>query len=94
MGFSRQESWSGSPFPSPGGLPNPAAEPLSPALAGGFFTTEPTGKPLGAEKYCVILLYEALGAVRFTESESTLVDTRGWAQGDGGLVFIGHRVSV
>jgi len=40
MGLSRQEYWSGLPFPSPGDLPNPGIEPMSPALAGGFFTTE------------------------------------------------------
>ena len=45
MGFSRQEYWSGLPFPSPGDLPDPGTEPRSPALAGGFFTTEPPGKP-------------------------------------------------
>ena len=45
MGFSRQESWSGLPFPSPGDLPNPGIEPVSPALADGFFTTESPGKP-------------------------------------------------
>ena len=42
MGFSRQECWSGLPFPSPGDLPNPGIEPTSPmslALAGEFFTT-------------------------------------------------------
>ena len=42
--FSRQEYWSGLPFPPPGDLPNPAVEPTcpeAPALAGGFFTTEP-----------------------------------------------------
>ena len=39
MGFSRQEYWSGLPFPSLGNLPNPGIEPASPALAGGFFTT-------------------------------------------------------
>ena len=38
MEFSRQESWSGLPFPSPGDLPDPGIEPGSPALAGGFFT--------------------------------------------------------
>ena len=43
MGFSRQEYWRGLPFPSPGDLPNPRMEPASPALAGGFFTTEPPG---------------------------------------------------
>ena len=44
MKFSRQEYWSGLPFPPPGGLPDPGIEPaspVSPALAGGFFTTEP-----------------------------------------------------
>ena len=44
MGFSRQESWGGLPFSSPGNLPNPGIEhvsPASPALAGGFFTTDP-----------------------------------------------------
>ena len=44
MGFPRQEYWSGLPFPSPGDLPDPGMELASPALAGGFFTTEPTGK--------------------------------------------------
>ena len=48
MEFSRQEYWSGLPFP-PGDLPDPGIEPMSlvsPALAGGFFTTEPPGKCL------------------------------------------------
>ena len=45
MGFPRQEFWSGFPFPSPGDLPDPEIEPASPVLAGGFFTTEPPGKP-------------------------------------------------
>ena len=41
MGFSRQEYWSGLPLPSPGDLPDPGNEPVSPALAGEFFTNEP-----------------------------------------------------
>ena len=45
MGFSRQEQWSGLPFPPPGNLPDPGIELRFPALAGGFFTTEPPGKP-------------------------------------------------
>ena len=45
MAFSRQEYWSGLPFPSPGDLPNPGIKPVSPALAGKFFTTEPPEKP-------------------------------------------------
>ena len=46
MRFSRQENWSGLSFPLPGNLPDPGIEPVSPALAGGFFTTEPPGKPI------------------------------------------------
>ena len=46
MEFSRQEYWSGLPLPPPGYVPNPGIEPVSPALAGGFFTTEPPGKSL------------------------------------------------
>ena len=45
MGFPRQEYWSGLPFLSPGDLPNPGFEPMSPALAGGLFYTGPPGKP-------------------------------------------------
>ena len=45
MGFFRQEYWSGLPCPPPGDLPDPRIEPVFPALAGGFFTTETTGKP-------------------------------------------------
>ena len=45
MGFPRQESWSGLPFPPPGDPPNPEMEPASPALAGTFFTTESPGQP-------------------------------------------------
>ena len=46
MGFPRQEYWGGLLLPSRGDLPNPEIESVSPALAGGFFTTEPLGKPL------------------------------------------------
>ena len=44
MGFSRQEYWSGLPFPSPGDLLDLGTEPASPALAVMFFTTEPLGR--------------------------------------------------
>ena len=44
MGFSRQESWSGLPFPSPGDLPNPGIEPRSPALQAYALTSKPPGK--------------------------------------------------
>ena len=39
-------AWSGLPFPPPGDLPDPGIEPASPALAGGFFTSDPPGEPL------------------------------------------------
>ena len=51
MGFSRQEYWSGLPCPPPGGLPHPGIEPaslMSPALAGGFFTTSSTWEALNS----------------------------------------------
>ena len=43
MGFSRQECWSGLPFPSPGDLPNPGIEPRSPALQADTLPSEPPG---------------------------------------------------
>ena len=46
MGFSRQEYWSGLPFPSPGDLPEPGIEPGSPALQADALTSEPPGKTL------------------------------------------------
>ena len=48
MGFSRQEYWGGLPFPPSGDLPDSVTEftsPVSPALAGRFFTTGPPWKP-------------------------------------------------
>ena len=48
MEFCRQEYWSGLPFPVPGDLPDPGIEPtspVSPALAGGSFTTSATRGP-------------------------------------------------
>jgi len=44
MGFSRQEYWSGLPFPSPGDLPHPGIEPRSPTLEAEVLTSEPPGK--------------------------------------------------
>ena len=41
MGFPGQEYWSGLPFPSPGDLPDPGIQLVSPALAGRFFIAEP-----------------------------------------------------
>ena len=62
MAFSRQEYWSGLPFPNPGDLPDPGIKltsPLSPALEGRFSTTMPPGKPLSILdilKFCQLYL--------------------------------------
>ena len=73
-------------------------EPVSPPLAGEFFTTVPHGKPLqytvDADKYH---LHEVLRIIEFIESESTLVDARGQGWGwygsrDEELVSNGDRV--
>ena len=45
MGFSREEYWSGLPFPPPGGLPDPGIEPRSSALRVDSLLSEPQGKP-------------------------------------------------
>ena len=45
MGFSRQEYWSGLPFPSPGDLPDPGIEPGSPAFLADALPSEPPGNP-------------------------------------------------
>ena len=59
MGLSRQEHWSGFSFPPLGYLPNSGIEPappVPPALAGGFFITEPLGKPNNYSTYVVRLM--------------------------------------
>ena len=47
MEFSRQEYWSGKPFPLLGDLPNPGIKPESPALQADSLLSEPPGKPMG-----------------------------------------------
>ena len=49
MEFSRQEYWSGLPFPSPGDLPDPGIEPRSPTLQADSLPSEPPGKPIKKE---------------------------------------------
>ena len=55
MEFSRQEHWSGLPFPSPGDLPNPGIEPRSPALQADSLPTEPLGKPLTVNEMVIFI---------------------------------------
>ena len=57
---SRQEYWSGLPFPTPRDLPAPGIEPTSPAssaLAGGFFITEPPVKPSSVQSLSRVQLF-------------------------------------
>ena len=59
MGFSRQEYWSGLPCPSPGDLPDPGIEHgslMSPALAGGFFTTSAMWEAQACERAAALYL--------------------------------------
>ena len=51
MEFSRQEYWSGLPFPSPGDLPNPGIEPGSSALQADALLSEPSGKKSNDKEY-------------------------------------------
>ena len=65
MGFSRQEYWSGLPFPSPGDLPNPGIEPpslMSPVLTGMFFTTSTTCKAPDLFMLCMCLVTQSCPA--------------------------------
>ena len=55
MGFSRQEYWSGLPFPSPGDLPDPGIEPRSPALQADTLTSEPPGELWFSSKLLFLL---------------------------------------
>ena len=56
MGFSRQEHWSELPCPSPGDLLDPEVKLGSPALAGGFFTTDAAWKAL---PHCRMAIYNS-----------------------------------
>ena len=51
MGFSRQEYWSGVPFPSPGDLPNPGIEPKFPTLWADILLSELPGKSYYIDSY-------------------------------------------
>ena len=97
MGFSRQEHWSGLPFPSPRDLPNPGIESLvlmSPALAGKFFTTSATREAIsflihGGSSFCkcemsAFLLWECFPqAGRQWRPDSNLAPS-----GDSSCVYI------
>ena len=85
MGFSRQEYWSGLPFPSPGNLPDSGIEPGSPALQADALPSKPPGKPY---KPLIINGDKSVGVGNY---ENILVGTwaETWRMGrrEGGRVF-------
>ena len=67
MEFSRQEYWSGLPFPSPGDLPDPGIEPGSPTLQADPSLSEPPGKPISRTgvHICLLLKYCSSGQLSY-----------------------------
>ena len=91
MGFSRQEYWSGLPFPSPGDLPNPGIEPTSLtslALAGGSLVAQTVKNVHGMQETWV-------GKIPWRRAwQSTLVFLSGespWIEESGGLQSMGSQ---
>ena len=81
MGFSRQEYWGGLPCPPPGDLPDPGIETMSlksPALAGGFFTTELPGKPTDRTCWCmqIFIVWATREALRILKWVANLFSRR------------------
>ena len=79
MGFSRQEYWSGLPFPSPGDLPNPGIEPRSPTLQEDSSQTELSGKPNQGLQYFFLnpsikVIWASLIA-QLVKNPSTMLET-------------------
>ena len=78
IGFSRQEYWSGLPFPSPGDLPDPGIEPRSPTLQADTLPSKPPGKPKGVKGKTAFhgmdLIHVKLCSV--IKKRQTMVDTQ------------------
>ena len=78
MEFPRLEYCSGLPFPSPGDFCNPGIELMSPALAGGFFSSEPPGKPTFHLQFlynivCILYIVQYILVVYFKHKSLTLL---------------------
>ena len=69
MEFSRQEYWSGLPFPSPGDLPDPGIEPRSPTFQADALTSVPPGKPLNTR----------IQSLRKPSIRSDPIETHNWS---------------
>ena len=78
--FSKQEYWSGLPFPSPGDLPGPGIEPGSPAFQADALTSKPPEKPKNKQKYKQIKIFLPdrcfMLLILNAQSTSILADTK------------------
>ena len=81
MGFSRQEYWSGLPFPSPGDLLNPGIKPGSPALQADTLPSEPPGKTHTILDCCSITVVK-IKTLKFIEPKSKMVGLEGGGNGE------------
>ena len=79
MEFSRQEYWSGVPFPSPGDLPDPGIKSWSPAYEGGFFTFWATREAQRLEyncfQYCVSTVQQSESAIHIPLSSLSRISS-------------------
>ena len=75
MGFSRQEYWSGLPFPSPGDLPNSGIEPRSPSMQADTLTSEPILVNSNI-CYCEIVINTQTWSVGFHQPAATFIISR------------------
>ena len=90
MEFPRQEYWSGFPFPSPGDLPNPGSEFVSPALTGRFFTTGTTRgawrTPSFSTNQCHIRRWKSMGGNKYNGCRKCLSHLHGdWTLSKGAI---------
>ena len=84
IGFSRQEYWSGLPFPSPGDLPNPGIKPVSPMLRADALLSEPPGNRCSNRRLSAHTLFNGLiqlpHSSRFPGLCCPLLPRAGWAR--------------
>ena len=93
MGFSRQEYWSGLPFPSPGDLPNPGIEPGSLALQTDALPSEPQNLPARQETWVWSLGWEDPLKEGMATHCSVLAWRIPWTEEPGGLQSMGLKES-
>ena len=99
MEFSRQEYWSGLPFPTPSNLPIPGIKPVSSALAGRFFTTTPPGHNDSFEcNICLFLFLPHYRLIWFIKSYHLpnfriMIMSQDW-EGSGGLVSLFNFIFI